>query len=290
MKRLIPLLALAVVLSGCTIRFDSRVTVDADESGTYALEISLDEEFRELAAQSGETDGFGLEEGLEDVPSGWSVTEFTDGEFEGFRVAVDFDDFADLDRRLLELTATADADSPAPTFLEESGFTRDGDRFDFTTTITGLQDDLTDLGGDSGEFGFEGFDPASIFEQLFQIRFVVTLPGTIGANNADSVDGNTLIWNIAFDDEGRTLEASSDLGGGGLPVGLIVGILAIVALAVIGFVVYQANRRRRQEAPVWMGEATTPLATDPGAEPGADPFGAPTEPDTGPSEEPDLIR
>ncbi len=271
MKRLIPLLVLAVALSGCTVRFDSRVEVDADESGTFALEISLDEEFREIAAESGGTTDFGFTEGLEDVPAGWNVSEFTDGEFEGFRIAAPFDDFADLDRRLAELAATADADSPAPVFIETSGLTRDGDRFVFNSQLTGLEDGLTDLGGDSGDFTLEGFDPATLFSQIFQIRFVVTLPGTIGSNNADSVDGNTLVWDIGFDDEGRNIEAVSDIGGGGgLPIVLILGL--VLAAAIIGFVVYRVSRRRRRPEPVWMGGATSSLSSTTGGDLGADPF------------------
>jgi hypothetical protein len=277
MKRAIPLLLLAVALSSCTVRFDSRVEVDADESGTFALEISLDEEFREFAADSGGAADFDFTEGLEDVPAAWAVTEFTDGEFEGFRVAVDFADFADLDRRLAELSATADADSPAPLFLETSGLTRDGDQFVFSSPITGLQDGLTGLGDDSGDFSFEGFDPATLFGQLFQIRFIVTLPGEIGSNNADSVDGNTLIWDIGFDDEGRNLEAVSDIGGGGrLPTGLILGLL-VLAAGIVGSVVFRASRRGRRQEPAWMGGATTSPSSTPRGDLGADPFANPAD-------------
>ena len=277
MKRLIPMLLLALLLSSCTVRFDSRVEVNPDESGTYALEISLDEEFREIATESGGTSEFDLTEGLEDIPSGWEVTEFTEGEFEGFRVAVDFSDFADLDRRLAELTATADADSPAPVFLETSGLTRNGDQFVFSSPITGLQDELAGLGEDSGDLSFEGFDPTTLFGELFQIRFIVTLPGEIGSNNADSVDGNTLIWDVALNDEGRNLEAVSDIGSGGsLPTGLILGLL-VLAAGVVGFVVFRASRRRRRPEPVWMAGVTASPSDARGGNLGADPFAGPAD-------------
>jgi len=276
MKRLIPLLLLAVALSACTVRFDSRVEVNVDETGTFALEISLDEEFREIAAESDEGPGLDFSEGLRDVPAGWDVTEFTDGEFEGFRAAADFADFADLDRRLAEWAATASSDSPAPIFIETSGLSRNGDQFVFSSQLTGLQDGLTDLGGDSGDLTFEGLDPATPFSQLFQIRFVVTLPGEIGSNNADSVDGNTLVWDIGFNDEGRNLEAVSDVAGGeGISTLLILGLLALT-LGIVGLVVYRANRRSRRQEPVWMGATTSNFSAPEGGL-GADPFAKPAD-------------
>ncbi|MCP5066969.1 MAG: hypothetical protein GY946_10425, partial [bacterium] len=143
----------------------------------------------------------------------------------------------------------------------------------------GLEDDLTGLGGGSDDLSFEGFDTATVFAELFQIRLLVTLPGTIGANNADSADGNTLVWNINFSDEGRTLEAASTAGaGGGLSTGLALGLLVLGA-AIIAFIGYRVSQRNRQEEPAWMGHVPTPLTPSPGGELGSDPFAAaaPTE-------------
>ncbi len=276
MKRLIPILLLALTLSSCTVRFDSRVDVNADESGTFALEIALDEEFRAFA-ESGEGPGFDFSEGVGDVPAGWEVTEFTDGEFEGFRIAADFADFADLDRRLAELAATASDDSPAPIFIETSGLSRNGDQFVFSSQLTGLEEGLTDLGGESDDFTFEGLDPETLLSQLFQIRFVVSLPGEIGSNNADAVDGNTLVWNVGFSDEGRSLEAVSTVGGGGsLSTWLMIGLL-ILALGVVGFVVYRARQRSRRQEPVWMEGMTGSAYAAPEGDLAADPFAKPAD-------------
>ncbi|MFQ5426822.1 MAG: hypothetical protein ACE5EV_07055 [Gaiellales bacterium] len=242
MKRLVLLLTFAIVLTGCKVRVDSHIAVDEDGSGTFAIEMSLDEEFRELSEESGEG-GIDFEEGIEDIPSGWSVEPFVDGEFEGIRAAVDFTDFADLDQRLIELAESGDADTSAPTFLDQSGLTRDGDQFTFTTELTGLEDDLADFGGGGeGDFTLEGFDPAALFEQVFEIRFVVSLPGTIVSNNADSVDGNTLTWNVGFEDEGRTLQAVSDVGGSSSSVPVL-GVVALVVAVVLGLALFLRRRR-----------------------------------------------
>ena len=82
MRRLIPfVLLLALVSTACKIRLDTSVVVNADESGTFAIEMGLDEEFRQFAEEGGGE--FDILDGMEDVPSDWTVDTFSDGEFEG---------------------------------------------------------------------------------------------------------------------------------------------------------------------------------------------------------------
>ena len=144
MKRAIPLVVLAVLLSSCTIRFDSNTTIRSDGSGTLALEVGFDEEFRRFAEDNGggTVDFIG---DLEDVPPGWTAAEFSRDGFEGVRISVDFDNIAELDARLAEFAATS-GDSAMPTFVETSGLTRSGDGYDFRTEISNLEEGLTDAG------------------------------------------------------------------------------------------------------------------------------------------------
>ena len=68
------LLLLALVSSACKMRFDTALTVNADESGTFAIEMSFDEEFRALSEEGG-GDGLGdLTTGFEDAPAGWGIS------------------------------------------------------------------------------------------------------------------------------------------------------------------------------------------------------------------------
>ncbi len=205
MKRFIPLIMLlGLVLSACTIRFDIGIDVNEDESGTFALFMGFDEEFQQLADEGG-GEGFSLTEGLEDVPEGWTVENVVEDEFEGVRISTNFESFDDLDAKLAELGDTADT-GVGTDFLSDFSLTHEGDEFRFDVDVSGLDEGLTDAVGDSGgEDLFSGIDPASFFEDLFEIRFKLTLPGTIGDNNADEVDGNTLIWNVDLADEGGTL-------------------------------------------------------------------------------------
>ena len=138
MERAIPLVVLAVLLSSCTIRFDSNTTIRGDGSGTLALEIGFDEEFRRLAADNGGST-LELTGDLEDVPPGWSAVEFSRDGFEGMRISVEFDSIADLDARLAEFAETS-GDSAPPTLVETSGLTRNGHGYDFQTEISNLEE------------------------------------------------------------------------------------------------------------------------------------------------------
>lgn len=105
------------------------------------------------------------------------------------------------------------------------------------------------------------------------MRFIVSLPGTIVSHNADSVNGNTLTWAIDFDDEGRTLQAVSDIGGSGSSVPIL-GVVALVAAVVLGVVLFL--RRRRPSTPTGH-EVSPPNGPVAGDESLADPWAAGSE-------------
>jgi hypothetical protein len=257
-KRYFPiLLLLALGLSACTIRFDVGVDVNEDETGTFALFVGFDEEFQQLAEQGG-GDDLNITEGLEEVPEGWSAEEVTEDGFEGVRIATDFSSFEDLETRLGELNETTDT-GVGTDFLSGFGLTHEGDEFRFKVDVSGLDEELTGaIGEGGGEDLFSGIDPTSLIEDLFQIRFKLTLPGEIGDNNADSVEGNTLVWNVGLSDEGGTYEAVSTTGGGSSAL-LYVGIAA-AGLVVVG-VGATAMRRRRDDAAV-EAVSSAPISTE----------------------------
>ncbi len=261
MKRYVPLfLLLTLALSACTIRFDIGVDVNEDESGTFTLFVGLDEELRQLSEQSG-GDDLNFTEGLEDVPEGWTVEEVTEDGFEGVRISADFTSFEDLDRRIGELGETADT-GIGTDFLQDFGLTHEGDEFRFQVDVTGLDDELAGALDDSGsEDLFSGLDASSLIEDLFEIRFRLVLPGEIGENNADEVDGNTLTWNVGLSDDGGTYEAVSSTGGSNSA--LILGAAAIAAIAVVGVGATAVKRRKDKTAADAVNSAPTSLDAPP---------------------------
>ncbi len=247
MKRYLPLLTvLLLVLSACTIRLDVGLTVNEDESGTFALFMGFDEEFQQLMEQGG-GEGFNMTEGLADVPEGWSVEDVVEDGFEGIRITTDFTDFEDLEEKLGELGEGQDA-GVGTDFLGDFGLTHEGDEFRFEVDASGVDEQLSGAVGNSGgEDLLSGMDPATLFEDLFEIRFRLTLPGEIQSHNADSVDGNTLTWNVAIDEEDTTYRAVSSTAGGSSSMLLIGGAAAVVLVAGVGVV---AMRSRKKNAAV----------------------------------------
>ena len=246
MKRYIPVfMLLALALSACTIRLDVGLVVNEDESGTFGLFMGFDEEFQELMEQGGGED-INLTEDLSDVPEGWTVEEVTEDGFEGVRISTDYSDFEDLEAKLGEMGEGADV-GVSGDFLSDFGLTHEGDEFRFEADASGVNDGLGDaLGESGGEDMLSGMDPSMILGDLFEIRFNLTLPGTIGANNATSVNGNTLTWEVDVTDEGGTFEAVSTVGGGSSA--MLIGGAAVAAVAVAGIGVVAMRRRKANEA------------------------------------------
>lgn len=259
MRRILPLLLmLALVASACKIRFDTSIAINADESGTFAIEMSVDEEFRQLGEDTG--DGFDPSAGLEDVPPGWSAEPFVDGEFEGVRISTDFSSLDDLNARVSDLAETGSDATATGDIFGQLSVTSTGSGFEFRTDGLALGEDFT--GGEDS--GFEGLDPTSFFDSLFEIRLIVTLPGTPADHNADRVDGSTFIWNIGLDDEGQEFFASTTSGGSGLNPALVIVILLVVAA--VGWMVL--SRRQQVET-----ASTSESAGDAADNVEGDPFG-----------------
>ena len=82
--------------------------------------------------------------------------------------------------------------------------------------------------------------------EVLVIENRVTLPGTIGENNANEVSGNTLVWNIGFT-ETQEMFAESTTYHWAAIVGVIIGGVIIVALALL--LVLLLRRRRRSSPP-----------------------------------------
>lgn len=211
------LLVFVLVLSACQMRFDTSVVINEDGSGSFAIEIGLDEDFREFSEGGDMTEGF---EGLDGF--GWTIEEFVDGEFEGVRVSTAFESLAALNASLAQLEGLEGTDDgPAPDMFANMSIIEDGGTFTFTAGSDALDDSLLSDGSDD-----LGIDPATLLEEVFIIRLLVTLPGEPLEHNADEVDGSTFIWNIGIDDGGSVFMASSSVGGGS-------GTLIIVILTVV---------------------------------------------------------
>lgn len=239
MKRYALLMLLALGLSACTIRFDIGVDVNEDESGTFTVFMGLDEEMRELMEQSGGEDMSITDQLASDAPEGFEVEEYAEDGFEGVLLSTSFTSFDDLNTKLTE---TADEGSPTD-MVNSFEFTHEDDEFRFSADVSGLGEGFTDAVGEAGgEDMLSGFDP-SFMSDLFEIRFQLTLPGEITEHNADSIDGSTVTWDLAFDESRDALVAVSSTSGGNSF--LLIGGAVIVVAAAAGIGVAASRRRKK---------------------------------------------
>jgi hypothetical protein len=244
-RRTALLLLLALVASACQLRTDVQIEINADETGTFALELGFDEELRQLAEGDGgdlSLDGFELGE---DTPVGWTVSDFDDGEFAGTRISTPFSSLDDLTSKLALLAENGDGGDPTDDLVDSVTISRDGNDFRFEAELAQLDEAFADAGGDGLEFGI---DPTQFLENLFLIRFVVTMPGELTSHNADEVDGSTLVWNIALDGENRTLRAMSGSDDGFAVGTLLISIAGLLIIGLLGLTI--ARRRRETVAPL----------------------------------------
>jgi len=241
-KRYLPLFVfLALALSACTIRFDIGLNINEDESGTFTLFVGLDEELRELMETGGGDDVSMTDEFAADAPEGWDVEEVTEDGFEGARISTGFESIEDLESKLAEMSEGGDGSMGGADMLSGFELTHEENEYKFKVDVSGLDEGLTDAVGEGGGDMMSGLD-ASMMEDLFEIRFRLTLPGSIGEHNADTVNGNELTWNLSMTDERDSLHATSATGGGSSA--MLIGGIAVAAAAVVGVGVAASRRRK----------------------------------------------
>jgi hypothetical protein len=245
------LLAVVATTAGCfsaemnlTVRDDDTAdltyTVLVDVNRLGELASILGSEAPDLSSYSGEDLIAELFEGedpcteMRNALAGREVTStpVNEGERRGVRCAVERVPVA-------ELSGLGDGTSLS---IERQGS---------ATTVEIMLTGIDDLAGDSAELGGElGLS----YDELLEIRFVATAPGTLDTHNATSVDGATATWLVTPDAEFVTagearLEASwtggdSSGGGAAITVAIVIAALVVAALAVVIVV-----RRRNRPAP-----------------------------------------
>jgi len=239
-KRLIPLVLLALVLSGCKLRAEAAITVAEDESGSLGLEVSLDEELRDVLTQQGQD--LDLSGQLDGLPAGWTAQPFVDGEFEGMRATTDFDSFGDLEATLAALESSDfGGQGNIGDLLADLTLTHERDTFEFSAALDDVSGSFSGAVGN----GFGDLDIETLFDSVFQVRVLVALPGIVTSHNGDAIDGSTITWDIDLESSGRTLSATSEIEGGGLDLALVGSIVGGLILLAIGFVFVQRRNEQR---------------------------------------------
>lgn len=116
-----------------------------------------------------------------------------------------------------------------------------------TTTVEMTLKGVEELAGDGADFLTQAL--GSSFAELLQISFVLSAPGTLGENNATSVDGDTATWLVtpdaAFVVSGDAqMRAVWSEGGssGGVSAGIVIALVLLgVAIAAVVVVLTRRN-------------------------------------------------
>ena len=242
-------LAMILALVAVACRAEANVVLDIaeDGSGTYTVELGLDDELQELLAgftggEGGLIPGFDFGAlGLDDNPLD-SIPSRTDGDMTYYGNSATF---ATLDE-LKALIANA------------AGEGNNFDAFDVT-----LEDEKVRVSATAGAPGDLAGDvdlPISLdfFESAFTASVIIDMPGTVTEHNADEVlpDGS-LKWDISLTD-GVDIQALSDLSESSFPWVFVIVIL--VLLAALGLVLVVM---RRNSATAASAVAATPPPPEP---------------------------
>ena len=262
MRRLIPILVLAVLLTGCKVKVDQGFELNSDGSGTASIVFGFDEELLELMGSFAPGDD-PLDQMTSDLPAGWEASDWSEGVFSGVEASTGFDDLSEL-HSLASMVFSGEDGLFEAFLVEETG--DGGFRFEATMSGETLEEGLEGVDG----FDFGG-SVGDLSEAFFDAEIKVKFPGDIVDHNADAQEADgTLVWNVHLTDSGRVISAES-APGGGLPLIPIAGAAAL--LLAIGAVI--ALRRRGPDPSVVVpdGETPTPVAVPAGRPFDGDPFG-----------------
>ena len=223
MRRLIPIIVLALLLTGCKVKVDQGIELNGDGSGTASLVFGFDDELMEML-NSFAPGGDPLQDMNADLPAGWTSEDWSEGVFTGMRASKDFADLAEL-RSIASLVFSGEEGLFESFAIEEVG--DGGFRFEAVMSGEALE---------QGFEGMEGFDLGGSIEDLgdtfFDAAILLKLPGEVVNHNADREDSDgTLVWTVGLADGGRVITAESTPGGGLPIVPLALGLGLVVLLA-----------------------------------------------------------
>lgn len=294
--------ASSALLAGCfTVEATFTIKDDATADLDYLVLIDT-EQLEEFAGLLGEDAG-----ALDELSGDALLQEFTG----------DDDPCADLTQELTDYEVSTRQ-------IDENGEVGVG------CTVSGIPvSELNSLGDDTSSFSIEqdadgtrfdavlegvdelAGDPAETdvmtellgleLDELFTIRFVVSAPGSLGANNASSTSGSTATWDVKPDadfvtggDATMTAEWTPGGGGGSSSTWIIVLIVAVIAAAAaVGFVLFRRSKSTTgssgtaatTETPT-ASSSSTPPPPPPGMAPPPSPDTSPPPPPSTPSAPP----
>jgi len=266
------LAVLSLSLAGCTLEMGLDARVNPDGSGTIGVRLSADKELQDAlatAAATGLGDWGGILEGVREdipsdvgmlflmilgkIPSEWAVDRGTDHDGTAWLSATrSFESLEELERLAQEGPLSSFVDPAQYALLQDEGFFA-------TKTAFSTIGSLSELVAASSEVGQS--IPLELLERALRVENRVTLPGTVRDNNADEIDGNTLIWEVVASST-REMYAGSVVYRWGRIIGIAVAASVALALLITLLTLVLLRRRRRTDE-AWAPSDTPPPPTGP---------------------------
>ena len=171
-----------LLFSACEVKWSMEVEFNEDYSGSYKILILLDQDAQFYALETGQTTAIGgLDAILADLPEGYGSSIYQEGNYLGILVRNDFQNTEELQaqfRLLNENENTALLLLP----IEEINFSESSRSFN----INGIFGEIFV----SDEESIEGYD------NVFDGKLSVIVPGNITSPKLENIVNNTVIFDI----------------------------------------------------------------------------------------------
>ncbi|NLE11545.1 MAG: hypothetical protein GX630_08540, partial [Actinobacteria bacterium] len=257
---IIAMAALSLLLAGCAVEVGLTTTVEKDGSGTTGVRFAADKALQDALSQAasglgglgdlgslfGDIDSdlplsidtiFALIFGT--IPTDWSMDQGVDDNGATWiSLSHRFDDLQQLEELSTGRVMSLFMDPERFSLTQDRGFFRTTTAFTAKTDISGA---LRAAGDASGL-------PLDMLGDLLTLENRVTLPGSVGDNNADHVVGDTLVWDMSAsgDREMRGESVMYDWVHIGLVAfAALIGFLILLFLLL--WLIRRSRRRRRAE-------------------------------------------
>jgi hypothetical protein len=252
-------LVVAVAISGCSIQAGIDSKVNPDGSGTVSVRFAADKALQD--AVGSQISGLGIKGGLFDGIIGqftgtWKVSSGTTSDGTKWVGATHpFKDPAEYNKLIT-------SNSVLSSIFSTKGFalTQSKSWFRSRTTFHSTADVGKAVEGVGKSTGLQ--TPVNLLANLLQFQGEnrLTLPGTIKTNNADKVDGGTLIWKLK--PSGATTMAAESVvyDWGAILIAILAGAVLVAALVVVVTLLILRRQKKRAAAQDPTGQATAVAA------------------------------
>ena len=236
--------ALALLLCGC-MKLHIDIVWHEDNSATIDMTVGIKKGMLEMMGTSEEDMQQQLRDGMTD--DDYNYETFSDSEYTGVVGKMRIDDITKSTTEAVETL--------------QFRYAEEGKKKTYTVSGTFNGSDLT-----SGSSELEGVE--------IDMKMSIEMPGNITSHNATEKKGNKLTWDLSSNPS-MTIEATSEVGGGGGMLWLWIAIGAVVLVG--GGVVVLLMMRKKKAAPQ-AGQYTPGVDSYSSPAPGYNPNQAPVAP------------